>query len=108
MIFFFYFLSFCCSKKVKKAKLKLNFIISRARLQGLITKQTHKKKGSNKAFIHLIAKITMNRTKKVKAKDSGDDTIPGHLPQAWRKPRGVPYPILSFLLVVMRKMVVMK
>ena len=38
----------------------------------------------------------MDRTKKVKAKDSGDDTIPGHLPQAWRKPRGVPIPNTQF------------
>ena len=38
----------------------------------------------------------MDRTKKVKAKDSGDDTIPGHLPQAWRKPRGVPIPDTQF------------
>ena len=28
----------------------------------------------------------------VKAKDSGGDTIPGYLPQAWHKPRGVPIP----------------
>ena len=26
------------------------------------------------------------------SKDSDDDTIPGHLPQAWHKPRGVPIP----------------
>ena len=32
----------------------------------------------------------MDQTKKVKAKDSGDDTILRHLPQAWQKPRGVP------------------
>ena len=38
----------------------------------------------------------MDRTKTVKAKDSGDDTIPGHLPQAWRKPRGVPIPDTPF------------
>ena len=38
----------------------------------------------------------MDRTKKVKAKDSGDDTIPGHLPQSWRKPRGVPLPNTRF------------
>ena len=38
----------------------------------------------------------MDRTKKVKAKDSGDDTILGHLPQAWRKPRGVPIPDIQF------------
>ena len=38
----------------------------------------------------------MDRTKKVKAKDSGDDTIPGNLPQAWRKPRGVPIPNTQF------------
>ena len=38
----------------------------------------------------------MDRTKKVKAKDSGDDTISGHLPQAWRKPRGVPIPNTQF------------
>ena len=38
----------------------------------------------------------MDRTKKVKGKDSGDDTIPGHLPQAWRKPRGVPIPNTQF------------
>ena len=30
------------------------------------------------------------------AKDSGGDTIPGHLPQAWRKPRGVPIPDTQF------------
>ena len=24
-----------------------------------------------------------------------DDTIPGHLPQAWRKPRGVPIPDIN-------------
>ena len=29
-------------------------------------------------------------------KDSGGDTIPGHLPQAWRKPRGVPIPDTQF------------
>ena len=40
----------------------------------------------------------MDRTKKVKAKDSGDDTIPGHLPQAWRKPRGVPISDIQFYL----------
>ena len=34
----------------------------------------------------------MDQTKKVKAKDSGDAMIPGHLPQAWQKPRGVPIP----------------
>ena len=38
----------------------------------------------------------MDRTKKVKAKDSGDDTIPGHVPQAWQKPRGVPIPNTQF------------
>ena len=38
----------------------------------------------------------MDQTKKVKAKDSGDATIPGHLPQAWRKPRGVPIPVTQF------------
>ena len=38
----------------------------------------------------------MDRTKKVKAKDSGDDTIPGHLHQAWRKLRGVPIPDTQF------------
>ena len=30
------------------------------------------------------------------AKDSGGDTILGHLPQAWRKPRGVPIPDTQF------------
>ena len=38
----------------------------------------------------------MDRTKKVKEKYSGDDTILGHLPQAWRKPRGVPIPDNQF------------
>ena len=38
----------------------------------------------------------MDQTKKIKEKDSGDDTIPGHLPQAWRKPRGVPIPNTQF------------
>ena len=38
----------------------------------------------------------MDRTKKVKAKDSRDDTITGHLPQAWRKPMGVPIPDTQF------------
>ena len=37
----------------------------------------------------------MDKTK-VKAKDSGDDTVSGHLPQAWRKPRGVPIPETQF------------
>ena len=32
----------------------------------------------------------------MKSKDSVDDTIPGHLPQAWRKPRGVPIPDTQF------------
>ena len=39
----------------------------------------------------------MDKTK-VKAKDSGDDTVSGHLPQAWRKPRGVPIPDTQFSL----------
>ena len=38
----------------------------------------------------------MDRTKKVKAKDSGDDMILGHLPQARRKPGGVPIPDAHF------------
>ena len=38
----------------------------------------------------------MDRTKKVKEKYSGDDTIPGHLPQAWRKPRGALIPDTQF------------
>ena len=38
----------------------------------------------------------MDQSKKVKAKDSGDDTIPGRLPQAWRKPRGGPIPDTQF------------
>ena len=38
----------------------------------------------------------MDQTKKVKAKASGDDTIPGHLPQTWQKPRGVPIPDTQF------------
>ena len=36
--------------------------------------------------------MTKNRTKINKGKDSGGDTIPGHLTQAWHKPRGVPIP----------------
>ena len=50
----------------------------------------------------------MDQTKKVKAKDSGDDTIPGHLPKLGESQRECPYPILSFLLVVKKKVVVMK
>ena len=38
----------------------------------------------------------MDRTKKVKAKDSRNDTVPGHLSQTWRKPRGVPIPDTQF------------
>ena len=38
----------------------------------------------------------MDRTKKIKEKDSGYDTIPGHLPQAWRKPRVVSIPNTQF------------
>ena len=38
----------------------------------------------------------MDRTKVIKAEDSGGDTIPGHLPQAWHKPRGVPIPDTQF------------
>ena len=38
----------------------------------------------------------MDQTNKVKAKDSWDDMILGHLPQAWRKPRGVPIPDTQF------------
>jgi hypothetical protein len=44
----------------------------------------------------------------VKAKESGGDTIPGHLPQAWRKPRECPYPILNFLLVMKKEVVVVE
>ena len=32
----------------------------------------------------------------MKAKDSGDDTMLGHLHQAWREPRGVPIPDTQF------------
>ena len=32
----------------------------------------------------------------MKAKDSGHDMIPGHLVQAWWKPRGVPIPDTQF------------
>ena len=46
----------------------------------------------------------MDRTKKVKAKDSGDDTIP----ELGEIPGECPYPILSFLLVAKKDVVVMK
>ena len=52
-----YFLSFYWNMKVKKAKTQTKlYYISRTQLQGLITKQTLEKKGSNKTFIHPIAK----------------------------------------------------
>ena len=44
-------------------------------------------------FIQLNHRLTKDRTKIDKGKDSGGDTIPGHLPQAWHKLRGVPIPI---------------
>ena len=50
----------------------------------------------------------MDRTKKVKAKDSGDDTIPGTSPKLDESQGECPYPILSFLLVVKKEVVVMK
>ena len=54
----FLFISFLLlqqESKEGKTQTKL-YYISRTQLQGLITKQTHKKKGSNETFIHLIAK----------------------------------------------------
>ena len=44
-------------------------------------------------FIQLYHRITKDRTKISKGKESGDDTIPGHVPQAWQKLRGVPIPV---------------
>ena len=53
---------------------------------------------SNLKFISLNHETTKDRTK-IDSNDGSDgDTISGHLPQAWNKPRVVPIPMYSSVL----------
>ena len=52
-----------------------------------------------KTFIFLNHEITKDRTKMDNDNKSDGDTIPGHLPQASHKPRGVPIPVYSSLIL---------
>ena len=73
----------------------LIFIIQ---LTDSITKKDHKAKLKTRSchdFI-LLKQDTTNRIelrKNSKDRSCGCDTIPGHLPQAWQLPRGVPIPM---------------
>ena len=84
----------------------LIFIIysSRTRLHREIIKQNSKLDHAIN-FI-LLDQDTTNRIKLIKnSKDRSCDcdTIPGHLPQAWQLPRGVPIPRYSILLCWRRR-----
>ena len=81
---------------MKKVKLKLNFIISCTQLQWLITKETHKRKDQTELLFILIEKDSHDRTKKVKAKDSGDWYDTGAPSPSLVKAKGVPIPNTQF------------
>ena len=100
-ILFFFFYSLKIMEKNQALDSTLIFIIynSRTRLHRGIIKQNSKLDHAIN-FI-LLDQDTTNRIELRKTIKIGVvmDTVPGHLPQAWQLPRGVPIPDTQFFFV---------